>query len=191
MEIALLAGIATPLFFSFLISLMSSKRTELFFPISVLGSTIPIATSVYLLMFGKIEGSFNNVLEIAWIKPYGINWFIGYDGISLVMILLTTLLVPLALLSSSSSLRRSKGFLISILVLESAVMGVFTSADLLTFFLFFEAILIPMYFIIGVWGGDNRKYATIKLILYRVFGSIFLFAGVSYTHLRLPTTPYV
>ena len=68
MEIALLAGIATPLFFSFLISLMSSKRTELFFPISVLGSTIPIATSVYLLMFGKIEGSFNNVLEIAWIS---------------------------------------------------------------------------------------------------------------------------
>ncbi len=183
MEIALLAGIATPLFFSFLISLMSSKRTELFFPISILGSTIPIATSVYLLMFGNIEGSFNNVLEIAWIKPYGINWFIGYDGISLVMILLTTLLVPLALLSSSSSLRRSKGFLISILVLESAVMGVFTSADLLTFFLFFEAILIPMYFIIGVWGGDNRKYATIKFILYTVFGSIFMFAGIIITGL--------
>ena len=87
-------------------------------------------------------------------------------------------MVPLAILSSSASLRETKGFLISILVIESAVVGVFTSGDLLSFFLFFEAILVPMYFLIGIWGGENRKYATIKFILYTVFGSIFMLAGI-------------
>ena len=116
--------------------------------------------------------------EIPWIKPYGINWVIEVDGVSAIMVLLTSILVPLAILSSSASLRETKGFLISILVIESAVVGVFTSGDLLSFFLFFEAILVPMYFLIGIWGGENRKYATIKFILYTVFGSIFMLAGI-------------
>tara|TARA_B100000586_G_C20115471_1_gene432982 strand:+ start:3694 stop:5181 length:1488 start_codon:yes stop_codon:yes gene_type:complete len=178
MKLALLSGILAPVFISLLIGLIPRERKELFFPIAIFGSTIPIATALYVLVFGDISGLSNNIIEIPWIKPYGINWVMGYDGIALTMILLTTVLVPLSLLSSSSTLRQTKGFLISILVLEASVIGVFTSADLLTFFLFFEAILVPMYFIIGLWGGENRKYATIKFILYTVFGSIFMFAGV-------------
>ena len=178
MKLALLSGILAPVFISLVIGLIPRERKELFFPIAIFGSTIPIATALYVLVFGDISGLSNNTIEIPWIKPYGINWVMGYDGIALTMILLTTVLVPLSLLSSSSTLRQTKGFLISILVLESSVIGVFTSADLLTFFLFFEAILVPMYFIIGLWGGENRKYATIKFILYTVFGSIFMFAGV-------------
>ena len=178
MKLALLSGILAPVFISLVIALIPKERKELFFPIAIFGSTIPIATALYVLVFGNIAGSLNNVFEILWIKPYGINWFLGYDGIALTMIILTTILVPLSLLSSSFTLRQTKGFLISILVLEASVIGVFTSADLLTFFLFFEAILVPMYFIIGLWGGKNRKYATIKFILYTVFGSVFMFAGV-------------
>jgi len=173
MKMAVLFGIFAPIFFSFVLALIPKERKELFFPLAILGSTIPVATGLYLYVWK------NNYLheEIPWIKPYGINWVLEADGVSAMMVLLTAILVPLAILSSSSTLRETKGFLISILVIESAVVGVFTSGDLLSFFLFFEAILIPMYFLIGLWGGENRKYATIKFILYTVFGSIFLFAG--------------
>jgi len=177
MKLAILSGILAPVFFSFVLALLPKGRKELFFPIAAFGSTIPVATSLYLLIFGIFDGTYKNVFELPWIKLYGINWVVGYDGISLAMIFLTTILVPLSILSSSAILRRTKGFLISVLILEAAVIGVFTSADLLTFFLFFEAILVPMYFIIGIWGGKNRKYATIKFIIYTVFGSIFMFAA--------------
>ena len=178
MKLAILSGILAPVFFSFVLALTPKDRKELFFPIAAFGSTIPVATSLYLIVFGTLDGTYKNVFELPWIKLYGINWVVGYDGISLIMVLLTTVLIPLSILSSSSTLRQTKGFLISILILEASVIGVFTSADLLTFFLFFEAILIPMYFIIGIWGGEKRKYATIKFIIYTVFGSIFMFAGI-------------
>ena len=175
MKMAVLFGIFAPIFCSFVLTLVPKDRKELFFPIAIFGSTIPVATGLYLYINqNPLSGGYE---EIPWIKPYGINWVLETDGVSTMMVLLTAILVPLAILSSSSTLRETKGFLISILVIESAVVGVFTSGDLLSFFLFFEAILIPMYFLIGIWGGENRKYATIKFILYTVFGSIFLFAG--------------
>ena len=183
MKMAVLFGIFAPIFFSFVLALIPKERKELFFPLAIFGSTIPVATALYLYINQQPEPPIDIVRNreqfetISWIKPYGIDWVLSVNGVSILMILLTAILVPLAILSSSSALRETKGFLISILVIESAVVGVFTSGDLLSFFLFFEAILIPMYFLIGIWGGENRKYATIKFILYTVFGSIFLFAG--------------
>jgi len=94
---------------------------------------------------------------------------------------LTSVLVLLSFLSVTEKYSRSKGFVASILVLHFAVNGVFLSGDLLSLFIFFEAILIPMYFLMGIWGGDNRRYATIKFIIYTVFGSIFIFIGTVYT----------
>ena len=172
MKMAVLFGIFAPILLSFILALIPKDWKELFFPLAIFGSTIPVATALYLYF------NFEGRDEIPWIKPYGINWVIEVDGVSTIMVLLTSILVPLAILSSSASLRETKGFLISILVIESAVVGVFTSGDLLSFFLFFEAILVPMYFLIGIWGGENRKYATIKFILYTVFGSIFMLAGI-------------
>ena len=172
MKMAVLFGIFAPILLSFILALIPKDWKELFFPLAIFGSTIPVATALYLYF------NFEGRDEIPWIKPYGINWVIEVDGVSAIMVLLTAILVPLAILSSSASLRETKGFLISILVIESAVVGVFTSGDLLSFFLFFEAILVPMYFLIGIWGGENRKYATIKFILYTVFGSIFMLAGI-------------
>ena len=93
---------------------------------------------------------------------------------------LTSILVLLSFLSVTEKYSRSKGFIASILVLHFAVNGVFLSGDLLSLFIFFEAILIPMYFLMGIWGGENRRYATIKFIIYTVFGSIFIFIGTVY-----------
>ena len=93
---------------------------------------------------------------------------------------LTSILVLLSFLSVTEKYSRSKGFVASILVLHFAVNGVFLSGDLLSLFIFFEAILIPMYFLMGIWGGENRRYATIKFIIYTVFGSIFIFIGTVY-----------
>ena len=93
---------------------------------------------------------------------------------------LTSILVLLSFLSVTEKYSRSKGFVAAILVLHFAVNGVFLSGDLLSLFIFFEAILIPMYFLMGIWGGENRRYATIKFIIYTVFGSIFIFIGTVY-----------
>ena len=93
---------------------------------------------------------------------------------------LTSILVLLSFLSVTEKYSRSKGFVASILVLHFSVNGVFLSGDLLSLFIFFEAILIPMYFLMGIWGGENRRYATIKFIIYTVFGSIFIFIGTVY-----------
>ena len=99
---------------------------------------------------------------------------------SYLLLSLTSILVLLSFLSVTEKYSRSKGFVASILVLHFAVNGVFLSGDLLSLFIFFEAILIPMYFLMGIWGGENRRYATIKFIIYTVFGSIFIFIGTVY-----------
>ena len=93
------------------------------------------------------------------------------------MLLLSSLLVFVSLLSIGKDHSESKGFVGSLLMLHFAINGVFISGDLISLFIFFEALLIPMYFLMGIWGGENRRYATIKFILYTVFGSVFIFIG--------------
>jgi len=113
-----------------------------------------------------------------WIGS-GIHYHIGIDGISLFLVLLTTFLTPLAILCSWQSIRQNvKGFFISLLVIETAMIGVFVSLDLFLFFLFWELTLIPMYFIIGIWGHDRRIYAAVKFILYTMFGSILMLVAI-------------
>ncbi|MEC7820532.1 MAG: hypothetical protein VYD26_04085 [Actinomycetota bacterium] len=109
MKMAVLFGIFAPILLSFFLALIPKDWKELFFPLAIFGSTIPVATAVYLYF------NFQGRDEIPWVKPYGINWVIEVDGVSAIMVLLTSILVPLAILSSSASLRETKGFLISIL----------------------------------------------------------------------------
>ncbi len=108
------------------------------------------------------------------------NARIGISGMSLLLLFLTAILMLLSFLSVSEKYSQSKGFIGSILVLHFAVNGVFLSGDLLSLFIFFEALLIPMYFLMGIWGGENRRYATIKFIIYTEFGSVFIFIGTVY-----------
>jgi NADH-quinone oxidoreductase subunit M len=110
-----------------------------------------------------------------WISAYGITYHVGVDGLSIWLILLTTFLTPLCLLGSWSSIHeRVKAFNVFMLLLESGMLGVFVALDLFLFYIFWEAMLIPMYFLIGVWGHDRRIYAAVKFFLYTMAGSVLM-----------------
>ena len=114
-----------------------------------------------------------------WIPSPPIHYHLGVDGISLFLVLLTTFLTPIAVLASWKSIEdRAQGFYITVLVLETGIIGVFVSLDLFLFFLFWEVMLIPMYFLIGVWGHERRIYAAMKFIMYTMFGSILMFVAM-------------
>jgi NADH-quinone oxidoreductase subunit M len=129
--------------------------------------------------FNAGSGEFQFVERHAWIPAFGISYAVGVDGISLLLLVLTGFLTPLALLSSWQSVhRRVKAFSIFVLLLESAMMGVFVSIDLFLFYVFWDAMLIPMYFLIGVWGYERRIYAAVKFILYTMAGSVLMLLAI-------------
>ena len=115
---------------------------------------------------------------IEWI-PGGVSYHIGIDGISLWLVLLTTFLTPVCILAAWNSIEKGlSGFMMSLLALETGMLGVFCSLDLFLFFVFWESMLIPMYFLIGVWGGERRIYATVKFVLYTMAGSALMLVGI-------------
>ena len=114
-----------------------------------------------------------------WFPGVDITYFVGVDGLNLLLLLLTTLLGPIIVLSSWTYIgKQIKGYYVLMLILQTGVLGVFASFDLFLFYIFFELTLIPMYFIIGIWGGENRIYAAIKFVLYTLFGSLLMLVGV-------------
>jgi NADH-quinone oxidoreductase subunit M len=114
-----------------------------------------------------------------WIESLGISYHLGIDGISLFLVLLTTFLTPLAILSSWSAItEKVKGYYISMLFLETGMIGVFVALDLFLFYVFWELMLIPMYFLIGIWGGPRRIYATIKFVLFTMTGSLLMLVAI-------------
>ena len=129
-------------------------------------------------LFDNTNADFQFVEEINWISGF-IKFKLGIDGISLVLILLTTFIIPICILSCINSIKvRTKEFLISVLVLETFMIGVFCSLDLVIFYLFFEAGLIPMFLIIGVWGGTRRVYSAFKFFLYTLIGSVLMLVAI-------------
>ena len=129
--------------------------------------------------FNASSAEFQFVERAAWIPAFGIDYFIGIDGISLMLLVLTGFLTPLALLCSWESVEKKvKEFSMFILVLETAMLGVFVSLDLFLFYVFWDAMLIPMYFLIGIWGYDQRVYAAIKFILYTMAGSVLMLIAI-------------
>ncbi len=115
----------------------------------------------------------------AWLPALGVGYHLGIDGISLLLVLLTTFLTPLALASAWQAIEdRGKEFVITLLILESGMLGVFVSLDLFLFYVFWEAMLIPMYFVIGVWGGAARIYAAVKFVLYTIVGSLLMLVAI-------------
>lgn len=128
-----------------------------------------------------------------WISLFGryvIDYHLGVDGISLFLVLLTTFLTPLAMLASWKGIsERAKEFYISVLILETGMLGVFMALDLWLFYVFWEAMLIPMYFIIGIWGGPNRIYAAVKFFIYTMAGSLLMLVGIIYLGLQAPGGP--
>jgi NADH-quinone oxidoreductase subunit M len=118
---------------------------------------------------------------IPWIAGWGVHYAVGVDGISLFMILLTTLTMPVAILGSFNYIqKREKPFYALMLLLQTGIVGVFSALDLFLFYVFFELTLVPMYFIVGVWGGERRIYAAVKFFLYTALGSLLMLVGILY-----------
>ena len=143
-------------------------------------SATEFVISLFLLpKFDAVNAQYQYEEYYNWITRANVHYHLGVDGISLFLVLLTTFLTPLAILCSWQAIHENvKGFFIALLVIETAMIGVFVSLDLLLFFFFWELTLIPMYFLIGIWGHDRRIYAAVKFILYTMFGSILMLVAI-------------
>ena len=142
-----------------------------------------------LANFDSTSAEFQMVETASWLTGLGIDWKVGVDGISLWFVLLSTLLTPLCILASWQSIqRRIKEYMIAFLVLETMMIGMFLALDLVVFYLFFEGVLIPMFLIIGIWGGQRRIYAAFKFFLYTLLGSILMLVAIVAMNIIAGTT---
>jgi NADH-quinone oxidoreductase subunit M len=142
--------------------------------------------------FDPVAAGWQAVVHVPWIPTWGISFSLGIDGISLVMILLTTLTMPLAVLSSWTSVReRAPAFYALLLVMTTGMLGVFMALDLFLFYVMWEVMLVPMYFVIGMWGGARRIYASIKFFIYTFVGSLLMLVAILYLgfHVGRPASP--
>jgi NADH-quinone oxidoreductase subunit M len=161
------------------LAVLALRRTEIVLPVAVAASLVTFGASVWLLVeFQAGEGGFQFVEQSTWYRPWGVGWHVGVDGISLLLVVLTTLLFPIALAASTAVKHRVREYAAAMLMLEAGILGVFLCLDLLVFFVFWEAMLVPMYFIIGIWGGERRVHAAVKFFLYTALGSALMFAGI-------------
>jgi NADH-quinone oxidoreductase subunit M len=135
--------------------------------------------SLFLLAYDKTQGGMQFLEDYQWIPVIGARYQMGADGVAVLLITLTTLMGLIACLSSWKYIeKREKEYYVLLLVLQTAVVGVFSSMDMFLFYLFFEVSLVPMYFLIGIWGGERRLYAAIKFFLYTLVGSVVMLLGV-------------
>lgn len=159
----------------------------------VIALVVSLATFVVSLgMLGRFESGvagFQLIEQATWVESVNLRYLMGVDGLSLWLALLTTFLVPIAVLASWKISDRVRLFMASMLLLEVGMVGSFFALDLLLFFLFFEAILFPMYLIIGVWGGERRVYATVKFFLYTMLGSALLLVAILFLYSRSGALP--
>jgi NADH-quinone oxidoreductase subunit M len=140
---------------------------------------IDFIVSLALLKYNRVSGGMQFLEDHEWIPVIGARYQMGVDGVSVLLIVLTTLLGVIAALSSWNYIqKREKEYYVLLLLLQTAVIGVFSAMDLFLFYLFFEVSLVPMYFLIGIWGGENRLYAAIKFFLYTLVGSVVMLLGV-------------
>jgi NADH-quinone oxidoreductase subunit M len=174
----LTALILVPVIGAFVVSFVSKRRPDLVKLIALGFSGITAAMSIWLLCTFKTgEAGMQFVSKHSWIKPWGISWNLGVDGISLFLVVLTGLLWPIALLGADAH-HDEKPYTAWLLILQAGVMGSFMSLDLFLFFVFFEIVLVPMYFLIGRWGYEGRVYAATKFFLYTMVGSALMLVGL-------------
>ena len=145
---------------------------------------------IVLSLFNRADGGIQMELNLPWFTLAGnpIAFHLGVDGLSLLLLLLTTFLTPIAILSTWKAVKNNlRGFMIFFLLLETGMLGVFLALDMAVFYIFWEFTLIPMYFIIGLWGGERRLYAAIKFVLYTLSGSLLMLAGILWLGLHAGT----
>lgn len=162
-------------------ALFQPSRQDAHYKWIALGVSLSTFAASLLMLFGggTTANNFQFVRNISWIEAIGTNYHVGVDGLSLWLVILSTFIMPIAILSSWNSVeKRHAAFYAFLLLLESAMIGVFCSLDLLVFYLFFEASLVPMFFLIGIWGGEKRIYAATKFFIYTALGSLLMLVGI-------------
>ena len=162
----------------------SRERLDIQAPYAALIASVAVLflSILMVLDFDTAESGFQFMEDTPWLGG-GIEYRVGVDGISVLFVLLTAFLTPFCILASMTSVKtRMLEYMVAFLVLETLMIGVFVSLDLILFYLFFEAVLIPMFIIIGVWGGKNRVYASYKFFLYTLLGSVLMLAAIMWIY---------
>jgi NADH-quinone oxidoreductase subunit M len=179
-EFILTSIIFFPLCFAIVVLFLPKENERVIKLIGFGGTALTFLVSLILYFgFDATVLGFQFQQKTIWISSLNISYHVGIDGMSLLLILLTTFLTPLALLGTWNSIQQQiKNYTVMVLLLEVGMIGVFASLDLFLFYIFWEAILIPMYFIIGIWGGHNRMYAAVKFFLYTLFGSLLMLVAI-------------
>jgi NADH-quinone oxidoreductase subunit M len=170
--------IFTPVLGMLILAFLKQSQLKAIRTVSAVFSGIPIILSVILLLNYNPQGAFQFTEKLSWIPSLNISYFLGADGISMPMLVLTALLSFISIVASFGITHRAKEYFIFFLLLEVGMMGVFASLDFFLFYVFWEIMLVPMYFLIGIWGGPRKIYAAIKFFLYTLFGSIFMLVGI-------------
>src|SRR5438105_7943730 len=163
------------------------ERPARIFALAVATGTLAVSIPLWT-RFDPSQTGFQFREKADWIRALGISYSVGIDGLSLLLVLLTTILTPVALLFSLSHVEREiRGFSIAFLVLETGMLGSLVALDLALFYVFWEVMLVPMYFIIGIWGGVRRIYAAMKFFLFTMSGSLLMFLAILYVAIRYHT----
>ena len=174
-----------PVLGAVLLILVPRRQNLTLFNLAMLASGIDFLWSVKIFaLFDGGTGEMQLVERVPWMPGFGIQYLVGIDGISLFLVLLTTLLMPVAILASWSVKDRLKEYLIFMLLLETGMLGAFVALDLFLFYVFWEVMLVPMYFLIGVWGGQRRIYAALKFVVYTMTGSLLMLVAIIYLATR-------
>src|SRR5690554_1082706 len=175
----LTALVFIPLLGSIILMLMPRENQEGIKRAALALSLIPLAIAVYLwTQFDFADPGMQFVRKVDWIRSFGISYHVGVDGISLPMLLVTGVVSTLAILASFNINHRVKDFFALMLLLQTSMYGVFVALDYFLFFIFFKFSLVPMYFLIGIWGGPRREYAAIKFFIYTFVGSVLMLIGI-------------
>src|SRR5438876_5262447 len=162
-----------------ILGLFRKEQSDLIKKFATAWLALDFIVSLWLFGYDRGIGGFQFLEDHQWIPVIGARYQMGADGVAVLLLVLTTFLGLLAALSSWEYIeKREKEYYVLLLLLQTAVVGVFTSMDLFLFYLFFEVSLVPMYFLIGIWGGENRLYAAIKFFLYTLVGSVVMLLGV-------------
>jgi NADH-quinone oxidoreductase subunit M len=172
----------SPALAGLVVALLPKGATALAQRAAVVLSLVPLAITAQIwATFDASRGDFQFVERFGWLPGIGASYLVGIDGISLLLIALTVFLTPLVLISSMDTVHtKIKGYLVAMLMLETTMLGALVAIDLLLFYVFWELMLVPMFLIIGIWGGERRVYASIKFLLFTMVGSLPMLAAILY-----------
>ncbi len=173
------------------IAFIPSERKEVIKTVAAAAAAVPLILAVQLFMsFDRTTAGFQFIEHYTWIKSFNIEYFMGIDGLSIPMVLLTAFLSFICVIASWGINKSVKGYFALFLILEAGMFGVFVSLDFFLFYVFWEVMLLPMYFLIGIWGGPRREYAAIKFFLYTLAGSVLMLLAMIafYLHTSDPVT---